>query len=75
MKKLKSYLSGVYNYFKTKSLEEVEEIFEKARKKELIKWKKRFAELYGDKQNQKYNVFVYETILYPPNSSAHNPLN
>ena len=35
-----------------------------------------FQKLYGDdKQNEEYNVFVYDTILYPPGSSPHAKLN
>jgi len=38
---------------------------------ELNKYKERFAELHQNKRNQKYNVFVYDTILYPPDSTSY----
>ena len=75
VKNLKSFFLDVYNYFKTKAFEDIERAFEEERKKEFQKWKKRYAELYRNKQNQKYNVFVYDTVFYPPDSPFHPKRN
>jgi hypothetical protein len=71
LKKLKSYFSDGYNFLKTLFLEDTEKILEKAREREICLLKERFAELHQNKRNQKYNVFVYDTILYPPDSTSY----
>jgi hypothetical protein len=75
LKKLKTYFSDGYNFLKTLFLEDTEKILEEAREREICLLKERFAELYQNKQNQKYNVLVYDTILYPPDSTSQPKRN
>lgn len=66
-RQVKSFFLGIYKYLKTKAFEENEKAFEKERKKVFQKLRKRYAELYA--YNQKYNVFIYDTVFYPPDST------
>jgi len=67
LKKLKAFLLKIYEYLQTKSVEDFEKTFEEISKRELLKYKEMLVEVNGDEQ--KFNVFVYDTILYPPSSS------
>ena len=74
LKELKSYFSGAYSFLKTILSEDIEKILEEEREREICLLKETYAKFYN-KQNQKYNVFVYDTILYPPDSTSQPKRN
>jgi predicted nucleic acid-binding OB-fold protein len=73
-KNLKSKVKSAYKHILEKSFEDAEKILEEERKRQICLLKKLFAEIQEDTKNQTYNVFVYDTIFYPPDST-HPHLN
>jgi hypothetical protein len=72
LKKAKAFFSGICKKIKQKSLEKNKIIWSEEMAREISTWHNLFQKLHGDdEQNEKYNVFVYDTILYPPGSSDH----
>ncbi len=58
---------------KQKHLEKIEMMWK--REKDIYLLKNPFHELKGVHKSNDYNVFVYDTILYPPDSSSHHRFN
>jgi len=73
MKRLKSILSAFYEKMKQKHWEKIERMWNN--EKDMYCMKKLYQELKDDTKNNNYNVFVYDTILYPPGSSSHHRFN
>ena len=73
LRQLKSFFIDFYKYLKTKAFEGSEKAFEEERKKVFKKLRKRYAEIHS--YNQKYNVFVYDTVFYPPDSPSQSKRN
>jgi hypothetical protein len=73
LKRLKSFFSAIFKKINQKSLEEFERMLKNER--EIYLLKRLHEELKEDNKNNNYNVFVYDTILYPPGSSPHYRFN